>query len=295
LSVGARPFRRPPQDIVEVAQNAGDFTILLAALEATGLDEALKGDGPFTVFAPPDPVFEQLLSDLGISAEDLLANPGLADILLYHVLGEELWSFRLAMRSSVETLQGSSAKVTSHWPLFFRFRKIFIDDARVVKSNILASNGIIHVIDGVLMPPKDIVETAQDAGNFSILLAALEETGLDDVLREEGPFTVFAPPDPVFEALLEDLGISAADLLANPDLAEILLYHVLNGAVESRDLRRSMSVETVQGGDLHIRVFGPRFFWRRIYVNDTRVVKADILASNGVIHVINGVLMPPEE
>merc|ERR1711985_67559 len=155
--------------------------------------------GPFTVFAPTDAAFVALLDNLGVTKAELLARDDLADILKYHVLS------------------GSS----------------------VMSADISCSYGVIHVIDSVLLPPviPDIVETAISAGNFTVLVEALQTAGLVDALKGAGPFTVFAPTDAAFVALLDNLGVTTAELLARDDLADILKYHVLSGSsVMSGDL-----------------------------------------------------------
>ncbi|MBP3950169.1 fasciclin domain-containing protein [Bacillus suaedae] len=132
---------------------------------------------------------------------------------------------------------------------------------------------------------KDIVDTAVEAGSFKTLAAALEKADLVETLKGEGPFTVFAPTDEAFEKLLADLGITAEQLLAREDLAEILKYHVVPGKVLSSDLKDGMKVKTVAGKKVEISLDPVR-------VNDAKVVQADIEASNGVIHVIDAVLVP---
>ncbi|MEK3882981.1 fasciclin domain-containing protein [Paenibacillus sp. PL2-23] len=134
---------------------------------------------------------------------------------------------------------------------------------------------------------KDIVDTAVAAGQFTILAKALEQAGLVDALKGGGPFTVFAPTDEAFTTLLKQLNITAEELLARKDLKDILLYHVAPGKVLSTDLKDGMKVKTLQGSDVIIST-------NPVKVNDANVVKADIMASNGVIHVIDKVLLPPQ-
>ncbi len=134
---------------------------------------------------------------------------------------------------------------------------------------------------------KNIVETAQEAGDFSTLLAAAEAAGLVETLTGEGPYTVFAPTDDAFAALPEG---TVDDLLKeeNKDkLTSILTYHVVPGSVMSGDLSDGMEAETVEGSNLAVSIDGDT-----VMVGDATVTSADIKASNGVIHVIDGVLMP---
>ncbi|WP_216827421.1 fasciclin domain-containing protein [Alkalihalobacterium elongatum] len=132
---------------------------------------------------------------------------------------------------------------------------------------------------------KDIVDTAVQAGDFNTLAAALEKAGLVETLKGKGPFTVFAPTDEAFEKLLKELGVTAEELLARKDLSEILLYHVVPGKVMSGDLKDGMKVKTLAEKEVTISLNPTR-------VNKANVIKADIEASNGVIHVIDAVLVP---
>ncbi|WP_411334486.1 fasciclin domain-containing protein [Metabacillus indicus] len=131
---------------------------------------------------------------------------------------------------------------------------------------------------------KDIVDTAAAAGDFKILAAALEKAGLVSTLKEAGPYTVFAPTDQAFEKLLKDLNITAEELLNREDLKDILLYHVLSGKVLSSDLKDGMKAKTLAGKEVTITL-------DPVKVNNSTVVKPDIEASNGVIHVIDTVLI----
>ena len=298
LLPGAVEARRAPprRDIVETAVAAGSFTTLVAALQATGLDAALSGEGPFTVFAPTDEAFNTLLGELGITAADLLASPDLATILTYHVTAGRIYTHNFFRQKDAETLAGDSVVFSiSHTPRR-RGLTYSVNDATIVKGNVWATNGVIHVIDRVLLPPVDLVDTAQAAGSFTILLAALEAAGLTEALRSEGSFTVFAPTDEAFGALLQDLGVSAEELLASPDLGSILLYHVLGNTLYERDLRCRRSAETLQGDTVRFSSRGPWFMpsKKELYVNGARIVATNVRASNGVIHVIDGVLLPPD-
>ena len=191
-------------DIVDTAKAAADFTVLLAALEEAGLVDTLRGEGPFTVFAPTDDAFAKLLADLSITAEELLASPELADILTYHVAAGAFPASEIVELSSIETVNGQDIWIS------VVDGKVILNpgtpsEAEVITTDIQASNGIIHVIDYVLQP-LDIVDTAIAAG-FDTLVAALAATegqcahhvdsqcpaNLLTALRGEGPFAVFAP------------------------------------------------------------------------------------------------------
>ena len=278
------------QDIVAIAAGSEDFTILTAALETAGLTEALQGEGPFTVFAPTDAAFENLLSALSISAEDLLAQPQLADVLLYHVVAGSVMSGDLQNGMTAETLGGQMITVDLS-------EGVKINTSSVITADIKASNGVIHVIDTVLIPETfqlasataplpSIVDIAVSNPDFSILVAALAKAELVEALQAEGPFTVFAPTNAAFEALLGELGITAEELLGQPQLADVLLYHVVSGAVLSTDLQNGMTAETLGGQTITVDLTDG------VKINKSAVEIADIQASNGVIHVIDSVLIP---
>jgi transforming growth factor-beta-induced protein len=133
--------------IVDIAVDNPDFSILVAAVTEAGLVETLSGDGPFTVFAPTDEAFEAALDALGITAEELLANPALGDILTYHVLSGEVMSSDLEPTQTVATVQGEEVTITVDDD------GARINDAEIVQTDIEASNGVIHVIDAVILPP----------------------------------------------------------------------------------------------------------------------------------------------
>ena len=293
--------------IVDVAVANEDFSTLVAAVTEAELVEALSSEGPFTVFAPSNDAFAALLEEMEIGAEDLLTSENLADILLYHVVAGEFDAasvIELVGENDyvlVDTLGGTPVKVS------VQDGAVFVNESQVVAADVEASNGVIHVVDSVIVPPSqtiaEIVVEAADMGDdseFTILLAAVLEAELADALSSDGPFTVFAPTDAAFAAALEALDVSAEDLLANPDLANILLYHVVGGeeALYSNDVAAALdgmedgvSVDTLLEGD-PIQVSANEM---GIYVDGAQIVTTDILASNGVIHVIDAVILPNGE
>jgi len=272
-------------DIVDVATEAGNFSTLLTAVEAAGLVETLQGDGPYTVFAPTDEAFAALPEG---TLDGLLADTeALSQVLLYHVVPGEVMASDVVELESATTVQGEDIAITVDGD------SVKVNGATVVSTDIVASNGVIHVIDQVILPPSmsesaemgDIVETAQSAGGFTTLLAAVEAAGLVETLKGEGPFTVFAPTDEAFEALDED---TLNSLLADPDaLSQVLLYHVVPGQVTADQVVELESAETVEGGSVAIRVEDGQ-----VFINDAQVIATDVLTSNGVIHVIDKVIVP---
>ena len=272
-------------DIVDTAVKAGSFKTLAAALKAAGLVDTLKGKGPFTVFAPTDEAFEKLPAG---TVETLLKPENkdkLVAILTYHVVAGNVKAADVVKLKSAKTVQGSDVKIT------VADGKVMVNDANVVKTDIACGNGVIHVIDTVLLPkegPMDIVDTAVKAGSFKTLAAALKAAGLVETLKGKGPFTVFAPTDEAFAKL----PAGTVETLLKPEnkdkLVAILTYHVVAGKVKAADVVKLKSAKTVQGQTVAIDATDG------VKINNAKVVKADIDCGNGVIHVIDTVLLPKE-
>ena len=285
LMLSPLTVRAEDKNIAEVASGDPQFSILVEALDKADLVDTLTGEGPFTVFAPANEAFEALLEDLDITAEELLAREDLKDILLYHVVAGKVMSTDLTDGMMPKTVNGATLNVDLS-------DGVMINESKVTTADLEASNGIIHVVDKVLLPPeetedaKNIVDIAVADDQFSILVTALTKAGLVDTLKGDGPFTVFAPTNAAFEALLKDLGITVDQLLVREDLKDILLYHVVAGKVMSTDLTDGMMPKTVQGTTVKVDLSDG------VMINESKVTKADIEASNGVIHVIDKVLVP---
>ncbi len=279
------------KDIVDTAVADGRFTTLAAALGAAGLVDTLKGEGPFTVFAPTDDAFAALPAG---TVEDLLKPENkqkLTDILLYHVVSGKVMAADVTSLTSATTVLGKDVAIKVD------MGNVYINEAKVIITDIETSNGVIHVIDAVLLPPADaaavmekktIVDIAVADGRFKTLVAALTAADLVETLSGEGPFTVFAPTDDAFAAL----PAGTLDSLLLPEnkqkLTDILLYHVVSGKVMAADVVTLSGATTVLGKDVTITVKDGK-----VFLNDTvQVIITDIEASNGVIHVIDAVLLP---
>jgi uncharacterized surface protein with fasciclin (FAS1) repeats len=282
-------------DIVATAKAAGSFETLLEAATAAGLVETLQGPGPFTVLAPTDDAFAALPAG---TLDKLLADPeALKQVLLYHVIPGKVTSDQVVTLTAADTVEGSPIAIA------VRDGKVYLNDsAQVTTADVEASNGVIHVVDQVLMPPAtgaspepsssaaamdDIVATAKAAGTFSTLLKAATAAGLVETLQGPGPFTVFAPTDEAFAALPAG---TLDELLADPEaLKQVLLYHVVSGEVTADQVVGLTSADSVEGSPIAIAVKDGK-----VYLNDAaEVVATDIKASNGVIHVIDNVILPP--
>jgi uncharacterized surface protein with fasciclin (FAS1) repeats len=273
-------------DIVDTAVANGSFTTLAAALQAAGLIDALKAEGPFTVFAPTDEAFAKLPAG---TVEELLKPENidqLKAILLYHVVEGKVMAADVSAITSATAFSGKDLAVKVD------MGNVYINESKVVLADVEASNGVIHVIDTILLPPaelSDIVDTAVADGRFTTLAAALQAAGLVDTLKGEGPFTVFAPTDEAFAKL----PAGTVENLLKPEnleqLKSILLYHVVSGKVMAADVVKLTSADAVSGASIKIKVEDGK-----VYLNDTvQVIITDIETSNGVIHVIDAVLLPP--
>jgi len=269
-------------DIIDTAIAAGSFEILATALTEADLIGALKGKGPFTVFAPTDEAFAKLPKG---TVESLLKPENrdqLINILTYHVIPGELDSGEVLGSKSLDMFNGRRVSIDA--------KEGRIGSAKIIKTDIECSNGVIHVIDEVILPKSDtILETASFAGAFTTLAAAIEATGLVDALNGEGPFTVFAPTDEAFAKL----PAGTVENLLKPEnldtLRSILLYHVVEGRVYSDQAIEAKNAETLQGSSLKITKTK-----RGVMINNATVNAADVDASNGVIHVIDTVIIPSE-
>lgn len=271
----------PPDElnIVETALENDDFSTLAQAIQDAGLTAALEGDGPFTVFAPTNAAFAALPD----GTLESLTNEQLTQILQFHVVAGEIASTDLEATQDVATLDGEEILVEAEGGA------VTINaTATVDQPDIEASNGIIHAIDAVLLPQgireANIVDQAEAAGSFSTLLSALDDTDLTSTLKYKGDFTVFAPTDDAFSALPSGLLGS----LTNEQLSEILTYHVLNGEVLSTALQAEQAPATLSGENLYV-TSGTE----GVFVNgSSEVATPDLEVSNGVIHVVDQVLLP---
>jgi uncharacterized surface protein with fasciclin (FAS1) repeats len=268
-------------DIVDTAAAAGSFKTLAAALQAAGLVDAMKGEGPFTVFAPTDDAFAKLPAG---TLEKLLKPQNkalLTAILTYHVAPGRFGAEDVIQRTNLATLNGQRIDIEVA-------SGVRVNDANVIKADIECSNGVIHVIDRVIMPTSDsILETAARAGSFQTLAAAVKTAGLVEALSGEGPFTVFAPTDAAFAKL----PAGTVENLLKPEnrdqLMAILKYHVVPGRVYASDALAAETARTAQGSRVRFTVAGGT-----LMVNGASIVHPDLEATNGVIHVIDEVILP---
>lgn len=271
----------PSQTIVEIAAGNKDFSTLVAAVKAAGLAETLSGKGPFTVFAPTNAAFAKLPEG---TVESLLKPENkekLAAILTYHVVGAKVMAADVTP-GYVGTVNGEKLSLTASKD------GVKADGAKVVATDIVGTNGVIHVIDSVILPGtnKNIVGIAAGNEDFSTLVAAVKAAGLVETLSGDGPFTVFAPTNAAFAKLPEGTVESLLKPENKSKLAAILTYHVVPGKVMAADVKAG-KVKTVNGKEFTISVSGSN-----VMVDKAKVVATDILGTNGVIHVLDSVILP---
>ena len=270
--------------IVETAVAAGNFKTLVAAVQAAGLVDTLNGKGPFTVFAPTDAAFAKLPA----GTLEMLLKPEnkakLAAILTYHVVPGAVKAADVVKLKYAGTVNGQRIDIKVDGA------KVTVDGAAVTATDIACSNGVIHVIDAVILPVDGtVVDVAAKNGSFNTLVAAIKAAGLVETLSGKGPFTILAPTDAAFAKL----PAGTLEMLLKPEnkkqLVEILTFHVVPGVAAYSDAVVKMTeVPTVLGSPVAVKVVGGK-----VMLNGATVVAVDVEATNGVIHVIDTVLMPP--
>lgn len=273
--------------IVGKALSDGRFGTLATALTESGLLEVLQGEGPFTVFAPTDKAFAKLPKG---TVEDLLKPENrekLQAVLKYHVSPGATGLASALKAGAAKTVQGEPISIA------FTDGRVRVNGAAIVNADITCSNGVIHVIDSVLLPPtpaNDILSVAKSAGSFGTLLAAVQAAGLDGVLAGEGPFTILAPTDDAFKALPKD---TVKELLKEENrdqLKAILSYHAIAGKISAGDALNAKNAKTLNGKSVEFGIKDGI-----LKVNDAIIRTTDIQCDNGVIHVIDAVLLPPSK
>ncbi len=271
------------KNVVEIVVSDPNFSLLKQAVVKSGLSATLAS-GSLTVFAPDNAAFEAA----GIDSADIasLTDIEIADILKYHVLGVKVASAGVPESDTVKTLNGLNIFASSNT------NGVFVNGIKVKTANIQASNGVIHVISDVLLPPTEsIASLVSDDDNFDLLLAAAVRAGLAGTLSGSGKFTVFAPTDAAFEA-----ASLTADSIANTSptaLASVLLSHVIGTNVFASDLTEGATAPTLQQGVTLAIALSPVPSVKLTGSSRpvSNITEANIVTTNGVIHVIDRVLL----
>jgi uncharacterized surface protein with fasciclin (FAS1) repeats len=280
------------ETITEVVVKNSSFSLLETALVHAGLTGVLEGAGPFTVFAPNNDAFVAAGLDTDAKIKAIPVET-LKKILLYHVIGQRIPA------SGIATGSNSPVKTAANLDVFVTKNAtgVFVNGASVLQADVMASNGVIHVINTVLMPPAgNIVEAAQANPNFSFLVAAVlrasqGSTNVAQVLSGQGPLTVFAPTNQAFmnAGFANVAAIQAADPAV---LTSILTYHVVAARVFSSDLTEGAKPATVNGATVGISLAGGAKVKGNKNTTASVIAPANMVTTNGVIHVIDQVLMP---
>ncbi|MDX1747322.1 MAG: fasciclin domain-containing protein, partial [Halobacteriales archaeon] len=271
----------PDFNVVEKAILTEETQTLVSAVSAAGLDDDLQGEGPFTVFAPVDAAFEAL----GTDRLEVLLDPAnlalLQKVLTYHVVPGAIESSQLSDGQTARTLEGTDVTFDLSDP-----QSPQVNGASIIATDIPVENGVIHLIDGVLTENLDIVDVATVEG-FSTLVSLVEQQDLTSTLRGENAgdgYTVFAPTNDAFEAL--------STVPSGEDLTNTLLYHVVPTTVASSDLSDGQAVSTAYAGhDFTVNIDGSVTITDESG-NTATVTVTDVAAANGLIHVIDAVLIP---
>ncbi len=266
----------------DVIATSPNHTYLEVALIQEGLDVALQDPmGTLTVFAPDDAAFTALATALGTDITGLLANPNLTNVLLYHVLGAEVVSTSLTNGQIATPLfTANTLKVTIDGT------NVYINQAQVNAADLQADNGVVHSIGSVLLPSLTVADVAISSPVHTSLVAAVIEARLLPALTNPlTQLTVFAPTNMAFDNLATALGTNIAGILANPELAAILLYHVVGSEVLSTALMNG-PVVTLNGQSVTVNLMSG------VMINTANVVVPDLQADNGVVHVLDAVLVP---
>ena len=266
--------------VYDIVSNSADHTTLKTAIDACSLDGVLAGPGPFTLFAPTDSAFSNLPAG---TVTALLSNiPALTQILEHHVVADSVMSTMLTNNQIVNTLLGTDVTVT------INANGVYIDNAMVTFADIVADNGVVHIIDAVLMPStstNSIYEIVSNSNSHTTLKTAIDACSLYGTLSGPGPFTLFAPTDSAFNLLPS--GTLTALLNDIPQLTSILLHHAVNDSVMSTMLTNNQIVTTINGTDITVTINSGG-----VYIDNAKVTFADIIADNGVVHIIDLVLLP---
>jgi len=287
--------------IAGVATGNANFSTLVAALSKAGLVQTFSGAGSFTVFAPTNAAFDAAAAALlgaGKSGRDLvdaLDVATLTAVLKYHVVGDARNAQAVLASSQIVMLDGNAAAVA------VKSGSPYIQNARITSTDIQANNGIVHVIDAVILPPsvaasanastQTIAAIAAGNPNFSTLVAALARAGLVDTFNGKQVFTVFAPTNAAFDEAAKQLHFSnGLDLVQKLDirtLTAVLTFHVVAGEKKAAAVVAADQLHMLSGvaADVSLRS-------GKAYIDDAEILSTDILASNGVIHVLGGVMLP---
>jgi len=271
----------PSETVVDVALDNGFSTLATAVVTAELLPALTNPLSNFTVFAPTNEAFDNLAAALGTDINGILALSNLADILTYHVLGAKVLAADINNGDIVDALSTTNTlKLTKKTN-----GDVFVNQAQVTTANVNADNGVVHILNAVVLPFETVVDVALDNGFSTLATAVVTAELLPALTNPLSKFTVFAPTNDAFDDLATALGTDINGVLALPFLADVLLYHVVSGEVLSTDLTNG-PVATLNGQSLTVDLTSG------VKIDDANVILADQTSENGVVHVIDAVILP---
>lgn len=273
----------PNKTVVDVALENGFTTLATAVITAELLPALTDPFDTVTVFAPSNAAFTTLISNLGTDVNGLLASANLADILTYHVL-------RGKVESSAITngLIAQPISTTNTLKLTKTSSKVFLNHAEITATDVPADNGVVHVLGDVVLPNKTVVDVAIDNGFTTLTTAVVTAELVPTLTNPFDTFTVFAPNNAAFSKLINNLGTDVDGLLASPNLADILTYHVLSGKVEASAITNGQVVQPVSTSNtLKLTKTSSQ-----VFLNHAEITATDVPADNGVVHVLGDVVLP---
>lgn len=289
-----KPAEKVTPNLVDLAKSNQDLSILVEAVVSAGLADTLASKdtpAPFTIFAPTNKAFAQLLTDKNLTKEQLLGNKELLkQVLTHHVVaGGAVKKADVPVGKPLQSLEGDAITVVNQDDML-KVKDGMGGLAGITATDLMATNGVVHVIDKVLMPAeKNLVEVAQGNADFSILVEAVTSAGLADTLASTDKLTVFAPTNDAFNALFTELNLTKEEVFAQKELlTQVLKYHVVSDLVYSSEVAEGDMI-TLQGITFNINA-DTKLTDERSRV--ASLVATDVQASNGVIHVIDKVLLP---
>jgi len=270
------------QNVYDVISGSSNHSYLLTAINTAGLQGALQNPAAtLTVFAPTNSAFDDLAAELGTDIAGVLASSNLSDILLYHVLDVTAGSASITNGQVVQPLNtDNTIKLTKT-----STNAVYANQAMVNDADLTATNGVVHSLDAVILPNETVVDVALGSATHTYLVAALiHEELLPALTNPFAEFTVFAPTNSAFDDLATELGTNIAGILATPNLTDILLYHVASGELLSGDLTNG-SITMLNSGSVIIDLTSG------VMVNSSNVTTPNLTSDNGVVHVIDKVLI----
>jgi len=279
-----RHTKNSTESVVEIVSEAGAFNILLEAVKAAGMQDVLEGEGPITIFAPTDDAFRKKLENVARNPHDPSFKRFLQEMLSYHIVPGTVTAEEMRQTPGLTSLRGTRINIRS------KDDSVMANTANVIQNDIMASNGVIHIIDDVLLScSKSVgcVPLGDPERRFRTFLTAQRGVTPMKELFGDNSITLFVPTDEAFAKLPEGM----LERLLKPEnqdqLDALVRNHYLTSRVYSDDVDEDSSLKTLNGDHIHIQQRGSE-----LYVNGAKIIETNIDKSNGVVHMIDTVLIP---